>query len=336
MKIARICILLIILNCALAMQAFSGEPVTSDRFSLYYIPSRTSSMLDSFLTENDPPMVVSVKASPEEPGASDNVIIEAEIKNDSFFTTSHPLLANIFYSIDDGKTWKTKEMDQISDSPDLWHAELPALGKPGTVRYYFTAKDDGGNYLIELPVTKVEWGGIEPPKLTGALTDDNDDSRMVFDDLDILQTQVGYDGGILYFAMKVEGNISGGTVSPFNVFVYSVGIYTPESFKSGTIRTDYVLEHSQHAQFLLFPVIGLLDTREKLTEVRAADARYYSNGSWLYMRFKQDGLKNKKFDKLRIIFGTAYSSNYDPLMLTPDDTTGFINIVRSDRSYEVK
>lgn len=336
MKISKMSLCIIALSVFFVISAAVGEPIKSERFSLYYIPSRSSSALDSFLTDNDPPLVKTVKITPEQPGIGDEVTVEAEIINNKYFTNNKPLLANLSYSLDLGATWKMLEMDQSEDNPDIWQAVIPATGKPGAVRYFFTVKDDGGNYLFELPAVRIEWGGIKPPALTGVLTDENEDSRIVFDDLDILQAQAGYDGSILYFAMKVEGDVSGGTVSPFNVFVYSIGIYYPDKIKGGTIRTNFVLEHSQHAQFLLFPIIGLLDTEEGLNEVRSADARYYSKDGWLYMRFKEDVLKNKRFDKLRIIYGTAYATIVDPLTLTPDDTTGSVNLVHVERAFDVK
>ncbi len=336
MQIRKLTLIITNLILLFSIMSRAEEKITSEKFSLYYIPERTGISIEGFLSENDPPYVNNVKISPQNPGIADEIIVEAEILNNPMLTTNRPLIADLSYSTDDGLKWTKIEMEQDTGAPNYWHATIPPIGKPATVRYFLTAQDDSGNHLIELPVSDVLWGGIKPPRLTGAVTDDNDDPRMVFDDLDILQAQVGYDGEILYFAMKVEGNISGGTISPVSVHVYSVGIYYPELIKDRTVRTEFVLEHAQHAQFVHFPVIGFLNTEKELTEVRIADPRYYSDGSWLYMRFKQDALKNKKFDKLRIIFGTAYATNYAPVVLKPVDTTRFINIARSDRSFVVK
>ncbi len=316
--------------------ASAVDKVTSERFSLYYIPTRTTSSVDSYVTENDPPIVKSVSVTPAEPGPNDPVIIIAVITNNPAYTTSKTLLAQIWYSKDDGATWTQKEMDQSDLSTDSWSVELPPLGVSGKVRYYFTAKDDSGNYLVELPNLPVEWGGVEAPKLSGNITDDDDDPRIVQSDLDILSVRMGYDGSMLYFSIRLDGDVSGGTVSPFNVNVYSAGIYYPDEIVPGRIRTDFVLEHSQHAQFLRFPVVGLLDTKEGLIEVRQADARYYSDDNWLYMRFKKDALKNKEFKSLRIIFGTGLATSHDPLIIVPEDTTGFVNIVSADRYFVVK
>ncbi|MEW5947666.1 MAG: hypothetical protein AB1742_15885 [bacterium] len=314
----------------------SEEAAQSEKFSLYYIPERSIVSLERFLTDNEPPLVRETRVSPANPGVDDPVVIAARISNDAKLTENRPLYAFLHYSLDDGETWTTVEMNQDEGNEDSWYAEMPPAGKPGSVAYFFTAEDDAGNHLVELPETGVEWGGVDAPRLTGRIEDENDDERIVPDDLDVLEAKVGYDGEILYFAIRVEGEISSGTVSPYNPYVYSAGIYYPESIEDGSVKTDFVLEHSQHAQFVLFPVIGLLDTEKDLVEVLTADARYYTDGERLYMRFHKRALKGEDFDRLRIIFGTAYATDYSPLTIKPVDATGFVNIVRVERRFEVR
>jgi hypothetical protein len=322
---------------AAAFATAGDENIRSDKFTLYYVPGETKGSPETYIAEGEPPLVKDVITIPAEPGMNDTVIVEARIANDPMRTQSRPIEASLFYSKDNYKTWYEIEMDEDNDVPELWRAEVPPTGKPAKISYFITAKDDSGNMVLELPEIPIEWGGINPPVFTGSVTDKNDDPRLVPNDLDILAAKVGFDGKRLYFGIRVEGGISSGTVSPFNAYVYSVGIYYPDTIDDGSIKTDMVLIHAQHAQFLRFPVIGLLNTERDLAEMPSADARYYTDHDWLYMTFRTDVLKKEGFKRLRMIFGTAYASEYQPeVILKPVDATMFINIVRSDRSYEVK
>jgi hypothetical protein len=313
------------------------KSIRADDFSLYYVPGKSDFSIERFIVENDPPIVLDAFVKPSSPGVNDPVSFEANIRNNPELTQSETIEAKVYYSLDDGVSWTKVDMDQNADLPAWWRADIPAVGKPCVVRYFFTAKDDAGNMLIELPEAEIVWGGVDSPALTGEVSDENDDSRVVPDDLDIIKARVGFDGKLLYFAMQVDGKISSGTVSPYNIYVYSVGIYYSDSIADNSIRTDFVLEHAQHAQFLRLPVIGMLDTNRNLSIVEKADPRYYSDRSWLYMMFNTEMLKTKRFDKLRIIFGTAYSPSFQPeVVLKPVDTTAFLNIVRSERSFEVR
>lgn len=334
----RTVILLAVVAGGMSAIAFGAdENIRSPKFSLYYVTGETKGSHESYIVEGEPPLVKDVITVPANPGVDDTVTIEARIENNQMMTQSNPIEATLFYSKDDFKTWNEVDMDEDKELEGLWRAEIPPAGEPGEIRYFITAVDDSGNVLLELPEVPIEWGGVDPPALTGAVADKNDNPRLVAGDIDILGAKAGFDGEMLYFAIRVEGRISSGTVSPFNVFVYSVGIYYPDLLDDGSVKTDLVLMHSQHAQFMRFPVIGLLNIDRDLAEIPGADARYYSNNDWLYMMFRAGTLKKARFDRLRIIFGTAYGSEYQPeVVLKPADTTMFINLVRSDRFYEVK
>jgi len=332
----RIPFVLLTLFCLTAHKTMSAESALSERFSLYYIPDQSIVTLDRFLSDNTPPLAKNIIMTPEKPTPNDEVMISADIVNDPTNTENKPLYAYLYYSTDEGKTWNEIEMEQDAKNPTRWYGAVPPTGKAGEFPFFFSAEDEGGNYLLELPVTAIKWTDKEPPELFGKITDKNDEEYIVSNDLDILEAKIGYDGNALYFGMKVEGEISSGTVSPFALNVYSVGIYYPQQTRKGSVRADFVLEHSPDAEFLHFPIVGLLDIDKKLSEVTTADARYYADDGWLYMRFKQSALKDKKFDKLRVIFGTAIATEHTPLTLKPMDRTGFINIVRVDRAFEVK
>ncbi|HOO57466.1 MAG TPA: hypothetical protein PLN69_11625 [bacterium] len=307
------------------------DSVNSEKFSLYYVSRNQTCSQERFLVENEPPLVKHVDLMPVSPGPDDDIRVAVKVENNPLFTRSRPLIVQLHYSIDGGRNWTVIEMDDLRDDMTMWEGVIPALGEAGEIDYFFTSEDDSGNLLIEVPALEMEWGSADGMAMTGYLEDEDDDFRMVKDDLDILQARVGYDGESLYFGMKVQGRISSGTVTPFEISIYSVGIYYPDEINDGSFRSDLVLEHSQHAQFVMFPVVGLLDVERKLSEVLAADARYYTDDDWLYLRFNTKVLDNKDFDYLRIIMGTATAVDYTPLVAKPIDTTSFINLVKSDR-----
>lgn len=303
--------------------------------TMYYIPERNILLYDRYLQENTPPLVYSVKVSPEAPGPGDEIRITAEIRTDPLLTENKTLFAFLKYTADGGKSWKEIEMDQESGAPDLWSAAIPPTGESCELRYYFTASDDAGNYLAELPVTSMQWGAKEYPDMTSRIPDEDDDARVVDRDLDILEGRVGFDGENYYFGFKVEGKASSGTVTPFEPFIYSVGIFLPERMKAQGDRPDYVVEHAQHAQFVRFPVAGLLDVKENFTEIEAGDPRFYYDGNWLFMRMNPKGIK-EDFDHLKIIFGTAKALSYTDIKIKTIDVTGFVNIAPARRVLAVK
>lgn len=332
---------LLVITAALALShataTLSDENIRSPKFSLYYVAGETKGSLETYIVDGEPPLVKDVRIEPASPGPGEAIRIEAVIDNDPVMTQSRAIQAEVHYSTDDGATWTEVDMERAGETESgPWQAEIPPLDGPGEIRYYFTAVDDAGNVLLELPAVPVDWGAAGELDLTASVTDKNDDSRIVADDLDIIGAKVGFDGELLYFALRVEGKILGGTVSPFAVNLYSVGIYYPELIDDGSVKTDMVLMHAQHAQFMRFPIIGLLNIDRDLAEIPPADTRYYADDGWLYMRFRADVLKGDAFGRLRVIFGTAYATAYQPeVVLRPVDTSMFINIVNSDRRIDV-
>ncbi len=310
--------------------------ILDEKFSLYYVERNSSSPVEQYMLENDPPVLKNVMVSPKSPGAGDAITVTATIVNDPMKTSGKPISASLYYSRDEGETWRKVAMEEAGASRENWRGVIPPAGYPGNLQYFFTAEDDGGNMLIELPKVKVEWGGISHPIFPLEVYDDNDDFRMVPNNLDILSAGVAFDGDNLYFTTRVEGKISSGTVTPFDVYVYSVGLFYPDRLVDGSVRTDHVLVHTQHGQFLQFPVIGLLNTDRQLAEIRTADARFYTDGERLFMRFSADALKDGHFDRLKIIFGSARAISYSPVTLQPVDVSMFINISNVDRSITIE
>lgn len=307
----------------------------AENSSMYYISEQNILPYDRYLKENTPPLVHDVKISPESPGPEDEITITAEIKTDPMLTENKTLFAFVNYSLDGGETWEEVEMDQEGDNSNLWTAVIPPTGASGEFPYYFTAEDDAGNYLTELPQAEIKWGAKEHPNLLARIPDKNNDARLVENDLDILEARAGYDGENYYFGFKVEGKISSGTVTPFEPSIYSIGIFLPNPVQEQQSRPDYVLEHSQHAQFVLFPVVGLLDIEENFSEIATADPRFYYDDEWLFLRMNPAGI-SEDFDNLKIIFGTSKGISYIDIQIKTMDVTGFVNIVPSARYLEVE
>jgi len=332
-------------GAAVAMEPHSsqrGKPgvgnydrVLDSEFSLYYLPDEEGAALMTYIKQNEPPLLRKLSVKPENPGPGDPVAITAEIYNDPLVTRSKTLEVTVSYSIDGKETWRELDMADAGDGKN-WTAVIPPAGAPATLHFYFTAMDDAENYYMEVPETDVGWASAEDEDYVNTVSDGNDVYTMVPDNLDILSVGVAYDGELIYVETKVEGEISGGTVTPFEVNVYSAGFYIPTGRREIGPKPRYVLEHSQHAQFITFPVIGLLDVEKGLAEIRSADARYYSHKDRLYMRMEKSVLDQHGADYVRLCFGTAMGLNAMPLAIDPKDVTSFINVVFGEHTLDIK
>lgn len=328
--------------------------MTRDDFSLYYVGRDAVTSLDNFVTENEPPMVREVVVLPDNPSVGDDITIEASIVNNPLLTRSRPVDAQLFYSVDNGETWTSASMSRDDARDDVWLAEIESPAEPGRVLYFFQVEDDSGNMLLETPETYVAWNGDTAAYLPSVVRDADDDDRLVTGEQDIRAAYAGYDGRDLYFGIELELTPTSGTLSPFLANIYSVGIFYPDRLNNNSIKSDLILEYAPLAKVFGLPDIGLLDIRRDLHLIRNSGVETKIQGNRLFMRFNKDVLETGEFDKLRIIFGTAHVVNMsiglrpqtvetilslslelNDVVATPLDSTMFINLVRSDRYFDV-
>ena len=322
-------------------------------YSLHYVPDQAATGLHAFVTQNEPPAVTSVSLSPDPPVAGEPVTVTAIIVNNPSLTSSRPLEAFVHYSADGGDSWETIEMDATDSSRQTWSAEIAAQPQSTMIQYFFTAGDDAGNVLLELPVQDV-YQPWQDYMLQG-VTDDDDSRRIVQDDLDVLGAGAAFDGTYLYLSMDVQGDIEPGTVSPLSAHLYSVGIYYPDELNNGMVRPDLLLEYAPHASLFTLPDLALLDMKRSMGEVLRADPQMRPYQGRLVFRISAEALKDGTFESLRVIYGTARVTQLEYSMSSrttsmgnilldfgqpiigfqPVDATAFVNLVRSDRSFTV-
>lgn len=322
-------------------------------YSLHYVPSQAATGLGAFITQNEPPVVKSVTLDPAQPLADEAVTVTAVIQNDPAYTSSRPLEAFIHYSSDGGALWQTIEMEAAGSSREKWIARIPAQAQSAEIQYFFTAMDDAGNVLQELPVQAV----AQPwqKNVLQGIQDENDSQRIAQNDLDVLGAGAAFDGDYLYLSMDVQGLVSPGTVSPLAAHMYSVGIYYPEELNNGSVRPDLLLEYAPHAQMFTLPGLALLDMRRGMGEIRRADPQVRLDQGRIVFRIDTHALRGGAFDRLRVIYGTAHvthleysvsarSTTMGNILLDfgqpgigfqPVDATAFANLVRSDRRFVV-
>lgn len=338
-----------LLLCATAAQAQMGGPhatgqknneqlvnVLGDDFTLYYLEEELGATINTYLDQNEPPMLHHVSVEPAAPRPGDDINITAEIRNNPINTDSRTIGVTLYYSYDGGETWEIEEMsDEIAEGK-LWSATIPSMGGTGVLHYYFLAEDDAGNVYAEVPETDVVWASERDEGFLVSLNDENRIYKIVPNDIDILSVSLAYDGELFYFKTVVEGDISAGTITPFYVNLYSVGFFFPDSPGGMGPKPDYVLTHAQHAQFIGFPIIGLLDVDKNLSEIFSADARYFSQRNALYMRLKKSVFDKHEYDAIRVVFGTANGTHPMPLEIETKDISCFINLAPGGHSLDIR
>ncbi len=311
-----------------------GETINEFRSSITegFYCKEVKGELSNFLAENEPPQLESLNITPENPTTQDSIKVAAVINNDDSLTWSKTISATLFYRSDDDDDWNSVDMEN-REIPDTWTAEIPALMKQGDIKYFLTAEDDSGNLYIELQESDIKWGADEEPEYTYIIQDENDRIKAISDDLDILSVSLGYDGTYLYVKLLVEGEISGGTITPLKINMYSVGFY-PSDYSRG--EPAYILFHSQMSRFFSLPVIGLLDVDRGLSEIASAETVYYSHGNQLHMRMLKKYVDKDNTGRMKIIAGTSIGKECTPMILESIDPTSFNRVVFTDRIIEVR
>ncbi|PIU67750.1 MAG: hypothetical protein COS84_03710, partial [Armatimonadetes bacterium CG07_land_8_20_14_0_80_40_9] len=124
----------------------------------------------------------------------------------------------------DGKEWKYVEM-KVREG-DIYTAEIPGFPAGTEVTYYISVKDVFGNVSTEMPF-KTSRAEVKKQLVQGAKDIDNSED-IVKDDLDILDTKMGYDDEYVYLSFTVQGKISGGTLDPPYIHLQGAKLTNPD------------------------------------------------------------------------------------------------------------
>lgn len=187
------------------------------------LPPGTEEVLKEIQRTMYPPWLYSVTLTPDPPRAGEPVTVTAEISNDPDKTQDVTIEAYLFYSLDQGETWETVEMDD-NKSKRVWTAELPAFEQGDEVWYGFRAGDATGNVFTETPCYVTTWPPLNDACMFEFAVDElpvDDPNRLIPDNFDMLSIRGGVDEDNLYLELNVQGSIEPGSVSP--VFLHLFG-----------------------------------------------------------------------------------------------------------------
>ncbi len=184
------------------------------------------------IMEMDPPLIGKVLLSPLEPKANEEVQVMAEIASDAARSDAETTEAYLLYSTDDGKTWTEIEMEKEGDKN--WKGAIPAQVAGTKVIFYVKGIDDTGNIATEMPGINAVWPPTKDAKLLlcKGLSDPDTETNLLPDSLDITDLSIGYDDKTIYGALKVQGKISKGTMSPTWMQLYALSIINPDKGES--------------------------------------------------------------------------------------------------------
>lgn len=300
---------------------------------LYYLEDETGFPEEIYYKQNDPPMLERHIFEPENPGPDDEITVTALIRNNHLITDSETLDATFYYSYDGGESWYEQELEELGGGE--WTTTIAPIGAPVTLYYLFTAVDDLGNYYLEIPSTPIDWESQSDAPFFITVEDNNSVPAVAPDNLDITSVSIGYDGTHYYFNINVEGEISGGTITPLEANLYHAGFFLPDN-RGVALNPDLVLGYSELASFFTMPEIALYDIDRAMSEVESADPQYYVRDNSLFMRINRMHIDEGKCAYMRMIFGTARRNSRELTSYEPIDVSVFNNVMICNRYIEIE
>ena len=256
--------------------------------------------------------------------------------------------AQLGYSID-GKEWKYVEM-KVREG-DIYTAEIPGFPAGTEVTYYISVKDVFGNVSTEMPF-KTSRAEVKKQLVQGAKDIDNSED-IVKDDLDILDTKVGYDDEYVYLSFTVQGKISGGTLDPPYIHLQGAKFTNPDVDEGEGLMVGKLLAYAPLAleigkklgaeKELGFPIpeFGLLDIQKLIggkTEeglVKEAEVEVKVEGDAFYARLKRKALGENPSGCLRVIFVTIANASIDNFAPIPMNCSPYTTIYLRAHTYKL-
>jgi len=256
--------------------------------------------------------------------------------------------AQLGYSID-GKEWKYVEM-KVREG-DIYTAEIPGFPAGTEVTYYISVKDVFGNVSTEMPF-KTSWAEVKKKLVQGAKDIDNSED-IVKDDLDILDTKMGYDDEYVYLSFTVQGKISGGTLDPPYIHLQGAKLTNHDVDEGEGLMVGKLLAYAPLAleigkklgaeKELGFPIpeFGLLDIQKLIggkTEeglVKEAEVEVKVEGDAFYARLKRKALGENPSGCLRVIFVTIANASIDNFAPIPMNCSPYTTIYLRAHTYKL-
>lgn len=207
------------------LMMFLGTPphASAQTLSDAALPPGTEELLKEIQRTMYPPWLYRVTLKPDPPIAGEPITVTAEIYNDPDKTDDDTIEAYLFYSMDQGETWETLEMDDNKTNRE-WTVEMPAFEQGDEVWYGFRAGDATGNVFTETPCYITTWPPLDDTCMFDFAVDEppvDDPNRLIPDNFDFLTIRGGVDEDNLYLELNVQGSIEPGSVSP--VFLHLFG-----------------------------------------------------------------------------------------------------------------
>lgn len=294
----------------------------------------------SSLLKFTPPVIEKVQHFPANPANSDNVKIEAVVFSPSRHTEEEVIEVFLNYSID-GKNFEKIEMFQDEENKEIWRCEIPKMPSGTEVIYYIWARDTALNIATETPFVS---NFLEDKNLALIISDKNDSSNTIMDDLDIISGYAGFDENYIYIKFGVEGKITPGTLQPTYAHIYAIGILNldreakkildkfvkeippEEVIKSLTkneqktgLEKAHALVYLEHAKSMNYPPIALIHLKD-INLIRwdninsfldTASFEYFIKENSLYVKIKQEAIGKPPLETIRILMATGAITSID-------------------------
>lgn len=243
------------------------------------------------------PVIQNIELIPDTPFGNYPRQIRVEMTNDAVFVRAK-------VSADGGSSWYFVTLTAQNDS--IWTGTLGTFPPGTTVDFFLQAEDDLGQKTLEAyPIVP---DGNWPPGLadwTSILIDPADDVGN--SDLDVTACHTAYDADYFYARLKVDGDISGGSIWPwdFEVHIYAAGIKNPsDNSQYGLIYVPLADDAPGGDQDVI-----ALRTEPDGDTVPGADPAYDEDGDVLKMRCLFDPMDDNPLGYYRLKYGTAYVEN---------------------------
>ncbi len=311
------------------------------------------------------PIVKSVALSPEKPGDNEPVSVTAVIITPDKPNGEEVYEAYVNYSIDDGQTFQAVEMDRSSDRGDTWTGTIPGQPSGTNVIYGIQAvnafdetyvetlceTDSGKQDIIKYAAENCKdvkiAGFCDAKKPIGCLfpmSISSDKFDSVLEDkskipagLYITSTRTGFNENELFLDINAKGDISGGTYSPTDIYVYVAGWLNSDKLTSKT-GIDAILE--QGAIILYAPLnytnkCALYSMRGTDPVADIQSVKCEPHGNQLTLSINRKAIGDNSSRTLDFIFMTFEMTRITPVDVDLKDITLFTKSVYKERSFQV-
>jgi len=275
----------------------------------------------------------------------------------SRFTKTKPVLtehANAFISGNQGRSWRSQELGM--DPADRDHRLCSFRSqKPGSeILVSLLARNDLNGYMIELaceqknaPAPSPAFSGLNEPQPRGCLFSAETENPPIDDppgrageDLDILDVRIGHNKNHLFFLMRVQGEISHGSLTPTILHQYSFMIFDPDgptTTPEGAMPLNGVM-----LRYIPFGVsspnfvqpCGAVVIRNNAPVVETKNVDCKTDGPFLVFRVNKKLWENKFPRELLILAGTGTLRNRTLSEFSFVDSTNLTRVRLGARKYK--